>query len=96
MCFVVSFLVERKLDHLPRATLGEGERGRGSSTAVSLPPIHTYQAMLISSSFLIGRKGLREDLKRFEEAGDARLQRLVTEYRLHEVCLSVHQFRRID
>jgi hypothetical protein len=48
-------------------------------------------------SFLIGRKGLKEDLKRFEEAGDRRLQRLVTEYKEHEVSyISRREEQRAD
>ena len=41
---------------------------------------------LITRSFLIGRKGLKEDLARFEEEGNQRFQKLVTEYAEHEVC----------
>jgi hypothetical protein len=46
------------------------------------------RALLMFRSFLIGRKGLKEDLARFEEEGNQRFQKLVTEYAEHEVSQS--------
>ena len=57
---------------------------RGASQTV-VSPARNSRARGLSRSFIIGRKGLLEDLKRFQDQGLRRFQRLVTEYEEFEV-----------
>ena len=86
MCKLVSLLVERELDDVSREAVDWQNERRGGEAAVSAHPNHRADYTRAKSrSFLIGRKGLREDLKRYQEQGEPRFQRLVTEYKQHEV-----------
>lgn len=81
---LVSLLAQRELDDVFGEVAHRQDEWRGREAIVCCC-IGIAVAQLISRSFLIGRKGLKEDLKRYQEQGEPRFQRLVTEYKQHEV-----------